>query len=456
MSKEKSTLKQTYKEMAPAIFVAMIATGLGFLALYTSDVPMIADFGKMLTLGIVVSFVIASLFLLPLLFVRDHHFDKRKSNNKNNKNNNNNKKRTNYLYKFTKIVLKLKYFILFLGISLAIFGIVVDQKVRVETDVETFMPQDSKALDDIHELRDRMGSTDQISIIFKSDNIISNEHLDTMTSEINYLTQTYSSNILQINSLLSLAKSMDYDISEESLNSLIEQLPEAQTKTWINEENTYMVIQLMIEKMQVESLEDFIDELNNHFEENRDEDLSVIVTGQATIDVSMISSLTSGRYVITLLGMLAVFLGLLIIYRNPIRALTPLVPITLIIGWSGLIMYMLDIAYTPLTATLGALIIGIGTEFTILIIDRFEKNKKDYMPVDETIADSIQMIGKPILISAITTIGGFSALIISDFEILKNFGIMTVINLVLAVIATLIMMPVILYFQARIRFKYSK
>jgi hypothetical protein len=453
MNKEKKALKQTYKEMTPAIFVAMIATGLGFLALYTSDVPMIADFGKMLTLGIVVSFVVASLFLLPLLFIRDNNFKKQSVKEKNK---GEYKKPSHFLYSFTKIVLKLRYVIIVLGLSLAILGIVLDQKVRVETDVETFMPQDSEALDDIHELRSRLGSTDQIAIVFQSDNIISNENIINIQKEIDFIYSNYTSSIIEINSLFSLAETMNYDSTEDGLNTLINLLPEAQTKTWINEDQNEMVVQLMIKKMQVDELKDVINDLNEHFEENNNDVLNIVVTGQAAIDVSMISSLTSGRYMITFLGMLAVFLGLLIIYRNPLRALTPLVPITLIIGWSGLIMYILDIAYTPLTATLGALIIGIGTEFTILIMDRYEKNKNEFMPVDETIADSIQMIGKPILISAITTIGGFPALIISDFEILKNFGIMTVINLVLAVIATLIVMPVILFFQEKVVMKYSR
>ncbi|MGE4572629.1 MAG: RND family transporter [Candidatus Izemoplasmatales bacterium] len=449
MNKSKKALIKTYKEMAPAIFVAMIATGLGFLALFTSDVPMIADFGKMLTIGIIISFIVASLFLLPLVFVRDKHFS---NDNKIKKSKN---KKSFFLYHMTRFILKFKYLIIIIAFSLAIFGLVLDQSVRVETDVETFMPQNSVALDDIHELRDRMGSTDQIILVFESDNMISEENIVFVNTQINILSDKYSDHIVQINSLLSLASQMGQDLSESSIESLLDTLSEEQSKVWINEDHSKMVVQLMIEKMETLDLEDFLIALDEYLNSVENNEINITLTGQAMIDVAMISSLTSGRYTITLLGMLAVFLGLLIIYRNFFKAITPLIPITLIIGWSGLIMYTLDIAYTPLTATLGALIIGIGTEFTILIMDRYYKNINDYMPVDEVIADSIQMIGKPILISAITTMGGFSALIISDFEILKNFGIMTVINLILAIISTLLIMPIVLYIQTRMRTKFK-
>lgn len=449
MNKSKKALIKTYKEMAPAIFVAMIATGLGFLALFTSDVPMIADFGKMLTIGIVISFLVASLFLLPLIFVRDKHFSDEYKVKKSKK------KKSMFLYHMTKFILKFKYLIIVLAFSLAIFGIVLDQSVRVETDVETFMPQNSEALEDIHILRERMGSTDQIVLVFESQNVISQENLDFVGMIISDLNQEYKDQIVQINSLLTLANQMDTDMNEENIQSLMASLPDQQTKVWINEDQNKMVVQLMIEKMDTLDLDDFLIDLDQYLSSVETNEIMITMTGQAMIDVAMISSLTTGRYTITLLGMLAVFIGLLIIYRNFFKALTPLIPITLIIGWSGLIMYSLDIAYTPLTATLGALIIGIGTEFTILIMDRYYKKANDYMPRDEIIADSVQMIGKPILISAITTIGGFSALIISDFEILKNFGIMTVINLVLAIISTLIIMPIVLYIQAKIRRKFS-
>ncbi|CZR75347.1 efflux transporter, putative, hydrophobe/amphiphile efflux-3 (HAE3) family [Clostridioides difficile] len=46
--------------------------------------------------------------------------------------------------------------------------------------------------------------------------------------------------------------------------------------------------------------------------------------------------------------------------------------------------------------------------------------------------------------SGLTTVGGFSVLMLSEFVILKDFGLMTVINILLALLSTFIILPPIL------------
>src|SRR5690625_1588773 len=81
-NKVKKALTKTIIKMVPAVFTAMIATVLGFVALYTSPVPMIQDFGKMLTIGLVVSFILGIFLLIPLLFTRDYFFSEEEKNQK--------------------------------------------------------------------------------------------------------------------------------------------------------------------------------------------------------------------------------------------------------------------------------------------------------------------------------------------------------------------------------------
>ena len=121
-----------------------------------------------------------------------------------------------------------------------------------------------------------------------------------------------------------------------------------------------------------------------------------------------------------------------------------LIPIILIVGWSGGMMAIFNMSYTPLTATLGALIMGIGTEFTILITERFEEEKLKTNDRTEAIKIALSKMSNPILVSALTTMGGFSALIFSDFIILSNFGIMTLVNLSLALLSTIFVLPAVL------------
>src|SRR6185437_13240357 len=78
------------------------------------------------------------------------------------------------------------------------------------------------------------------------------------------------------------------------------------------------------------------------------------------------------RRVETLLASLAVVaLVLLLVFRGDARrALVPLVPIALASGWSALILFAVRVPLNPMSVTLGALVIAISTEFSVLLSER--------------------------------------------------------------------------------------
>lgn len=143
----------------------------------------------------------------------------------------------------------------------------------------------------------------------------------------------------------------------------------------------------------------------------------------------------------TLLGLGLVFMALLLIYRNLVKAILPIIPVILIIGISSGVMYLTGIKFTPITATLGALILGMGTEMTVMLMERYVEERHAGLAKTEAMVVSVTMIGKAIVASGLTTVGGFSVLLFSNFVILKDFGFMTVINISLALLSTFIILP---------------
>ncbi|MFK5883829.1 MAG: MMPL family transporter [Candidatus Izemoplasma sp.] len=447
--RSRQAITNTIKKLAPAIMTALIATALGLLSLYTSPVPMIQDFGKMLSIGMVVSFIAALFILLAVLFLRDSLFTNegeliKKKSGKGNKEIDGFE---SVMRKIAKFTLKFKYAILIIAVSTAAVGVYFDQEVGVETDIETFMPQDTPELLDIQELREIIGTTEQLSIVFSDDAIFTDENINWMVDMTNSLEAEFPEEVISVRSITSVLEQLTTDpLNAASVGVLTTNLPEEQLKMLVNEDLTKGVIIVSIKALEPEDLEDFIADLRTFLDESGSS-MDLTVTGQAVIDVEMITALTTGRYTITLVGMLLVFLGLLVIYRNPLKAVLPLIPISLIVGWSGGFMYIFGLEYTPLTATLGALIIGIGTEFTILVMERYYEEKEKAESTEAAIETTIGKMGKPIIASALTTIGGFSALVISDFEILSNFGVMTLVNISLALLSTIIVMPAVLSLQ---------
>ncbi|GAB3047113.1 hypothetical protein GCM10027286_07200 [Virgibacillus ainsalahensis] len=77
-------------------------------------------------------------------------------------------------------------------------------------------------------------------------------------------------------------------------------------------------------------------------------------------------------------------------------------------------------------------------------MERFYEERQKGSKRQEAIITANEKIGKAIFASAFITIGGFSALLISDFVILSNFGMMTLVNISFALLSTIIVLPAIL------------
>ena len=101
--------------------------------------------------------------------------------------------------------------------------------------------------------------------------------------------------------------------------------------------------------------------------------------------------------------------------------------------------------YTILTSCLGALILGIGVEYTILLMMRYQEERAKNMLPQEAMTTAITRIGRAIIASGLTTIGGFAALLAAmDFPIIRSFGMMTLINVFLAMVSSLVVLPTLI------------
>ncbi len=94
------------------------------------------------------------------------------------------------------------------------------------------------------------------------------------------------------------------------------------------------------------------------------------------IAASAASDLSSSRYLLTLVGLIAVALVLLVVYRSFSRALVPLVPVVMATGWSALVLWLTRVPLNPMSAALGALTIAIATEFSVILAARFRQERR--------------------------------------------------------------------------------
>jgi predicted RND superfamily exporter protein len=165
-----------------------------------------------------------------------------------------------------------------------------------------------------------------------------------------------------------------------------------------------------------------------------------VLAAQANADLSSV-----GRRLLTLVaGLLAVGLVLLAIFRRLDRALVPLVPIVLATGWSALIVYLIGIPLNPLSAALGALVIAVSTEFSVLLSERFRQERAAGHDLAAALSRTYRYTGRAVMASGITAIAGFAVLMFSSITMLKDFGFITLIDLTVSLTGVMLILPAVL------------
>jgi uncharacterized protein len=169
--------------------------------------------------------------------------------------------------------------------------------------------------------------------------------------------------------------------------------------------------------------------------------VSAEVLGLPVLAADANSSLSDSRYLVTIAGLLAVALVLIAVYRSARRALVPLIPIVFATGWSSLILWITGVPLNPMSATLGALVIAIATEFSVLLSARYYEERAAGGSLGEALRRAFSRTGAAVTASGITAIAGFAVLVFTNIRMLRDFGLVTVFDLGVALMGVLLVLP---------------
>jgi predicted RND superfamily exporter protein len=165
------------------------------------------------------------------------------------------------------------------------------------------------------------------------------------------------------------------------------------------------------------------------------------------------------RRVLTLLAGLAVAaLVLLAAFRGDRRrALTPLLPVALATGWSALVVFVIRVPLNPMSVTLSALVIAISTEFSVLLSERHRQERlasgaagveggasgraSGGRSFEEALRRTYSRTGAAVAASGVTAIAGFGVLVLSDIRMLRDFGVVTLVDLSVSLVGVLVALP---------------
>jgi len=442
-----AAVKTTITKSGPSILYAMLSTSMGFLAMLISPVPMIGSFGLVCMIGVASCYLMA-LVAVPTVALILKYKPKYGSNSQSHETAKKPKIEiyNNFIGKVANKVARNPVPVLILCALIAFIGFQMDNEIIINTNEDTFVPSDMPAIINLKKVSRTMGSTSSIPIFVYGDNVLSTDTITWM-----YEFQEYEeSNNDKVTGSQSIA---DYLIqynggslpkSSYELESVLQKIPEETRNRYISGRSEAVIEFYMVE-MENEIAQSVLADMNRDLEWMKPPaGVAASITGMSEMFTNLIKEISRGKTQMTLLAFVLIFLFLFLVYRKFGKAATPVIPIMMIVGWNGLIMYVLGIEYTPMTATLGSMTIGVASEYTILIMERVYEEREKGRDLIEAITHGVQQIGTAISVSGMTTVFGFAALTLSSFNIISNFGIVTVIAVAFSLIGAIVVMPAIL------------
>ena len=138
-------------------------------------------------------------------------------------------------------------------------------------------------------------------------------------------------------------------------------------------------------------------------------------------------------------------LVLLLLTMRSIRyAVVTVIPMGLVVVWLYALMYLLGFSLNIVTATIGAVSIGVGIDYSIHMMQRFREELRRTASRIQALQQATGGAGVALLASAASSIVGFTIMGFAPMPLISSFGILTAIMIFLALAASLVILPSLL------------
>jgi len=464
--KKSELILMTSNKMIWPIIYTVLTTICAFLSLIFSEIKPIIDFGWMMTLGLISSFIVTFTLLPTLLnFLED---------NKISIQENQKSEITSYLGDFTSNNKNKIFLITLVIIILSIFGI---SKLEVENSFINYFKKNTEIYKGMKLIDNKLGGTTPLSIIIKFpkkeiDNSNDDDEdwgdLDEDDDEKYWFTKDKIDKIYKVHkyleSLPAVGKVLSFSSIVEvatKLNNnkplgtlemgvLYSKVPDSFKKEivdpYISIKDSEARISLRIKDSKPDlRRNDLINQINFDLENKlglkKDE---FKLAGVLILFNNLLQSLFKSQILTLGFVMIGIFTMFFILFRNIKLSLIGVVPNFIAAFFILGIIGILNIPLDMMTITIAAITIGIAVDNSIHYIYRFKEEFKKIKNYEKTIAYCHSTVGIAILNTSITIVFGFSILVFSNFIPTIYFGVFTGIAMLLAMISVLTLLPALL------------
>ncbi len=454
----------TTSKMFWPILYTVLTTIIAFLSLIFSEIKPIIDFGLMMTLGLITSFIITFTLLPTLLsFTPSKNISVKRNDGS----------------KLTKLFGNLSinyqtpiFIITFTIIVLSVFGI---SKLEVENSFINYFSKNTEIYKGMKLIDDELGGTTPLEVILKFPELkkeeiddddfedwdnesekdedkywFTKDKIDTIANVHNYLDSLPQiGKVLSFSSIIEVATQLNNNkpLGTLEMGVLYTKIPET-IKTEIIDpyisikDNEARISLRIIDSQENLRRNDLINKINydlqNELGIQKDQ---YKLAGVLILFNNLLQSLFKSQILTLGLVMIGIFAMFIILFKNIKISLIGIAPNFIaaffILGIIGLLNIPLDM----MTITIAAITIGIAVDNSIHYIYRFKEEFNKINDYKKTLTRCHSTVGVAIVNTSITIVFGFSILVLSKFIPTIYFGIFTGLAMLLAMISVLTLLP---------------
>lgn len=156
-------------------------------------------------------------------------------------------------------------------------------------------------------------------------------------------------------------------------------------------------------------------------------------------EIRLTQTQTTVMTIVAALAILMLFFG--ITMRQSVLGVIAVAPVVVSLIWMLGTMGMLGIPYTISTSAVIALVIGVGVDYTIHIVYRYQEEQLRVRNPEVAMARTLSTTGSALMGSALTTALGVGVLVFSDLVVFRNFGLMVALALIYSLIVSTLLLP---------------
>lgn len=452
--REKEAVLDTMRDMNSPVVMTAFTTAAGFMALATSFVIPIRQFGIAAAFGVLAAMIL-SLSLIPAILVLQkvpRHLKKKKDH------------RLSLSSIFTKLggfVAQHAKVVIVLACSILVFFLLGIPRITSDADMTQYLGENNPAIEGMRVVEKEFGGSGRLMVVVdtgEKDGIKEPEALTRMREIGDYLNSLeYVSNsssladlIRQINQVLNGGDPAYYTIPETRQAVAQELLLfTMQGGSGIDSMVSYNfekgLITAQLESVSSKESEAIVNKIDSHLENNfNSEGFKTKLVGTPKVMMRLMEKILDSQMWSLALSIVIVVVIVSLLFASITTGLLCALPLVFTVGINFGLMGYSGISLDVATAMIASIAIGIGIDYSIHFISRYNKEVKRGKNRAEALTITTSTTGRGIFFNAVTLMLGFAVLLLSSFYAITIFGYLISLTMLISSLAALTLIPAVL------------